>query len=80
MGRTSADMLDLIKQSQGFHPTPKVVTDTIARWLGHLRRQLETVIVPAPLSECDVAGGPIRVRARISYSITARMQDPADAE
>jgi hypothetical protein len=54
-------VLDVIKQSEGFDPAPEVVTDTIARWLAHLRRQLETVIVLAPLSECDVAGGPIRV-------------------
>jgi hypothetical protein len=54
-------VLDLIKQAGGFHPAPEVVADTIAGWLAHLRRQVETVIVLAPLSECDVAGGPIRL-------------------
>jgi hypothetical protein len=57
----SGIVLDLIKQSEGFHPSPEVVTATIARWLVHLRRQVEKVTVLAPLSECDVAGGPIRV-------------------
>lgn len=54
-------VLEVIKQSDGFDPAPEVVTDAIARWLAHLRRQIETVVVLAPLSECDVAGGPIRV-------------------
>jgi hypothetical protein len=59
-------MLDLIKQSEGFDPTAEAVTDTIARWLAYLRRRTDTVTILAPLSECDLVGGPIRLAPRVT--------------
>jgi Apea-like HEPN len=54
-------VLDLTKQSGGFDPTPDLVRNTISRWLAHLRRTRESVIILAPLSEFDLAGEAIQV-------------------
>jgi hypothetical protein len=59
-------VLDVIKRSEGFHPAPDVVADTIARWLAHLRRKLESVIVLAPAARTSA-----NVRDRPSSWVSA---------
>jgi hypothetical protein len=54
-------VLQLVEQSEGFDPVPELVGQTIDRWVAHLRRDRETVIVLAPLAECAVASPPVQV-------------------
>jgi hypothetical protein len=53
--------LEPVHKSGSLEPSAEIVASTISRWLAHLRRDRETVVVLAPLAEFVFAAPPIEV-------------------